>query len=65
MKCEVEWYKHGMDLIIKNWVNQIMPYFTIGQVPPEAFFGFMLINFVFRYLTEIKQYHSFDYLAFR
>ena len=40
-------------------------FFTIGQVPPEAFVYFMLIKIVARHLNEIKQYQSLDYLAFR
>ena len=39
--------------------------FTIGQVPPEAFVGFMLMKIVPRHLNEIKQYQSLNYLAFR
>ena len=65
MKCEVECFKRGTDLTIKDWINQIETYFTIGQVPSEAFVGFMLMKVVPRHLNEIKQYHSLDYLGFR
>lgn len=40
-------------------------YFTIGQIPPEAFVRFMLMKIVPRHLNEVKQYQSLDYLAFR
>ena len=67
MKCELERFERGTDLTIKDWINQMETYFTIGQVlpPPEAFVGFMLMKIVFRHLNEIKQYQSLEYLAFR
>ena len=40
-------------------------YFTIGQVPLEAFVGFMLMKIVSKHLNEIKEYQNLDYLAFR
>ena len=40
-------------------------YFTIGQVPPEAFVGFMLMKIVSRHLNVIKQYQFLDYIALR
>ena len=39
MKCEVERVERGTDLTIKDWINQMETYFTIGQVPPETFVG--------------------------
>ena len=65
MKCEVEQFERGSDLTIKDWINQMKTYFTIGQVPPEAFVCFMLMKIVPRHLTEIKQYQSLNYLALR
>ena len=40
-------------------------YFTVGQVPPEDFVGFMLMKIVPKHLNEIKEYQNLDYLAFR
>ena len=40
-------------------------YFTVGQVPSEAFVGFMLIKIVPKHLNEIKEYKNLDYHAFR
>ena len=65
MKCKVERFERGTDLTIKDWINQMETYFTIGQVFPEAFVGLMLMKTIPRYLNEIKQYQSLDYLAFR
>ena len=65
MKCEVERFERGTDLTFKDWINQMETYFTIGQVPPEAYVGFMLMKFVPRHLNEIKQYQSLDDLSFR
>ena len=56
MKCEVERYERGTDLTIEVWINQIETYFTVGQVPPEAFVGFMLMKIVPKHLNEIKEY---------
>ena len=64
MKFEVERFERGTDLTIKDWINQMETYFTIGQVPPEAYVGFMLMKIVPRHLNKIKQYHSLDYLSF-
>ena len=65
MKCEVERFESGTDLTIKDWINQMETYFTIGQVPPEAYVRFMQIKIVPRHLNEIKQHQSLDYLSFR
>ena len=65
MKCEVERFERGTDLTIKDWINQMETYFTVGQVPPEAFVGFMLMKIVPRHLNEIKHYQNLDYLEFR
>ena len=65
MKCEVERFERGTDLTIKDLINQIKTYFTIGQVPPETFVRFMLMKIAPRHLNEIKQYQSLDYLGFR
>ncbi len=65
MKCEVERYERGTDLTIADWINQMETYFTVGQVPPEAFVGFMLMKIVPKHLNEIKEYQNVDYLAFR
>ena len=65
MKCEVERYERGTNLTIEDWTNQMEMYFTIGQVPPEAFVGFMLMKIVSKYHNEIKEYQNLDYLAFR
>ena len=65
MNCEIKRFERGTDLTITDWINQIETYFTIGQVRPEAFVGFMMINIVFRHLNEIKQYQSLNYLGFR
>ena len=40
-------------------------YFTVGQIPPETFIGYMLIKIVPKHLNEIKKYQNLDYLAFR
>ena len=40
-------------------------YFTIGQVLPDAFVGFMLIKIVPKHLNKIKKYLSLGYLEFR
>ena len=65
MKCEVERYERGTDLTIEDWINQMKTYFTVGQVPPEAFVGFMIMKIVPKHLNEIKEYQNLDYLAFR
>ena len=65
MKCEVERFERGTDLTIKDWINQMETYFSIGQVPPEAFVGFMMMKIVPKHLNEIKQYKDMDYLPFR
>ncbi len=65
MKCEVEQFERGTDLTIEDWINQMETYFTVGQVPPEAFVGFMLIKIVPKHLNEINKYQNLDYLAFR
>ena len=65
MKCEIERFKRGTDLTIKDWINQMETYFTIGQVPLKAFVKFMLMKIVPRHLNVIKQYQSLDYLGFR
>ena len=65
MKCEVERFERGTDLTIKDWINQMETYFTIGQVHPEAYVGFMLMKIVPKHLNEIKQYQSLDFLPFR
>ena len=64
MKCEVERYELGTDLTIEDWINQIETYFTVGQVSPEAFVGFMLMKIVPKHLNKIKEYQNLDYLAF-
>ena len=56
MNCEVERYERGTDLNIKGWINQMETFFTIRQVPHEAFVGFMLMKIVYRRLNEINQY---------
>ncbi len=65
MKCEVERYERGTDLTIEDWINQMETYFTVSQVPPEAFVKFMLMKIVPKHLNEIKEYQNLDYLAFR
>ena len=40
-------------------------YFTIGQVPPDAFVSVMLMKIVPKHLNEIKQYQSLGYFEFR
>ena len=65
MKCEIERFERGTDLTIKDWINQIKNYFTIGQVPFDAFVGFMLMKIVPKHLNEINQYQSLGYLEFR
>ena len=65
MKCEVERYHRGTDLTIEDWINQMETYFTVGQVPPEAFVGFMIMKIVPKHLNEIKEYQNLDYLEFR
>ena len=65
MKFEVERYERGTNLTFGNWINQMETYFTVGQVPPEAFVGLMLIKIVPKHLNEIKEYQNLDYLAFR
>lgn len=39
-------------------------YFTVSQVLPEAFVGFMLMNIVPKHLSKIKEYKNLDYLTF-
>ena len=65
MRCEIERFERGTVLNIKDWINQMENYFTIGQVPPEAFVGFMLMKIVPKHLNEIKEYQNLDYLWFR
>ena len=65
MKCKVERFERDTDLTIKDWINQMKTYYTIGQVPPEAFVGFMLMKIVPWHLNEIKKYQSLEYLDFR
>ena len=65
MKCEVKRYERGTDLTIEDWINQMETYFTVGQIPPKAFVGFMLMKIVPKYYNEIKEYQNLDYLAFR
>ncbi len=55
MKCEVERFDRGTDLTIKDWIKQMKTYFTIGQIPPEAFVGFMLRKILPKHLNEIKE----------
>ena len=43
MKFEVVRFERGTDLTIKEWINQMETYFTIRQVLPNAFIGFMLM----------------------
>ena len=40
-------------------------YFTIRQVPSEAFFGFMLMKIVPKHLNKIKEYQNLDNFGFR
>ena len=40
-------------------------YFTVGQVPPEAFVSFMLMKIVQKHLNEIIKYQNLNDLAFR
>ena len=65
MKCEVERYERGIDLTIVDWINQMETYFTVGQVQPEAFVGFMMMKIVPKHLNKSKEYQNFDYLEFR
>ena len=65
MKCEVERYERGTDLTIQDWIKQMETYFTVGQVPPEAFVGFMMMKIVPKHLNEIKEFQNLDYLMFR
>ena len=65
MGCEVERFERGTYLTIKDWVNQMETYFTIGQIPAEAFVGFMLMKNAEKHRNEIKQYQFLDYLEFR
>ena len=41
-------------MTIEDWINQMVTYFTVGQVPPEAFVGFMLMKIVLKHLNKIK-----------
>ena len=65
MKCEVEQYERGIDLTIDNWINQMETYFTVGQVPPAAFVGFIFMKIIPKHLNKIIEYQNLDYLAFR
>ena len=65
VKCDVDRFERGTDLTIQDWINQMETYFMVGQVPPEAYVGFMLMKIVPRHLNEIKQYKDMDYLPFR
>ena len=65
MKCEVEKFERGMDLTIKDWIVQMETYFRIGQVPPDAFVGFMLTKIMPKHLPEINRFSKLDYLDFR
>lgn len=56
MKCEVERYKEGTNLTIKNSINQIMTYFTVYQFPPIAFVRFMPIKIILKQLNKINKY---------
>ena len=65
IKCEIERFKRVIKLIIKDWINRIKTYFTIGQVPPKIIVGFNVIKIVPRHLNEIKEYQFLGYLVFR
>ena len=65
MKCEVDKFERGTDLTIKDWINQMETYFVIGQVPSDAFVGFMMTKIVPKHLKEIDQYRKLEYLEFR
>ena len=65
MKCEVDKFERGTDLTIKDWINQMETYFVIGQVPSDAFVGFMMTKIVPKHLKEIDQHRKLDYLEFR
>ena len=64
MRCGVERFEIGTDLNFKDWINQMESYFTIGQVPADAFVGCMLMKIVPKHLNKIKRYQTLDYLAF-
>lgn len=40
-------------------------YFTVEQVPQEAFVGFMLMKIVPKYFIKIKKHQNLDYIKFR
>ena len=63
-EVQVERYERGTELTIENWINQMETLFTVGQIPPEAFEGFMLMKIVPTHLNEIKEYQNLAYLAF-
>ena len=65
MKCEVPPFERGKDITIQDWIYQIETYFTIGNIPPESFVGFIYTKIAPQHLNEIKQYRSLDYLPFR
>ena len=65
MKCELERDERGTALTIEDLINQMETYFTVGQVPLEAFVGFMLIIIVPKHINKIKEYQNFDNLAYR
>ena len=64
MRCEMKRFEWGTDLNIKDWINQIKTYFSIGQIPANAFVGCMLMKIVPKLLNEIKRDQTLDYLAF-
>ena len=64
MRCEVKRFERGIDLNIKNWINQMETYITLRQFPADDFVGCMLMKRLPKHLNEIKRYQTLDYLAF-
>ena len=61
MKCEVKQFERATDLTIIDWINLMEDYFTISQVPPNAFIGFMLMKIVPKHINKVKQCQSLRY----
>ena len=61
MKCEVDFFKRGIDLTIGNLINHITTNFKIGLVNLKMFVNFILIGIVLKCKNKINKYKSFDY----
>ena len=62
VRCEVEKFEQGTEMIIRDWIFQIETYFKINEVPPKSYVGFISTKIAAKHLTEIRPYQTLDYL---